>query len=469
MSIMPPFIVDHDYCTSTGNSKNQPSDDIHVEKAISMLIKYDVLEKTDGFEALTTACIRKKLSDTPGYKSGVPIKFKTGGQPLCLTYTPQSRKGSSDATDRTKAARAMVNKLTHHDDTLPENEIIVKVGGDKGVGTTKSVFQVCNVEKPNSAKNTIVFNVFKASDSEPNMRTAMKVNDGQVDALDGHVWRDKTIVVHIMGDYEYLTRMYGLSGASGKYFCLWCYITKSDAMIPPDQKAPNQSRSLHDIQEYHDKLVEAGAHRSKASEFMNCINKPYFNIPLEREFAKLDVKVFTYQQHTSGDIDEPVLKPVHFDLYAESIQRAFSLEDEVSELKDKATAMQERVQAILMNDDNSGSDSDDDNEPSLAQLCRLERQIKQNLAAAKEKPEVIRSLFSAVSSCVENVCPDLLSDAEAIRATYQPLLLLFGECHNLYSVSRVLTDTEIVKLGESVQALMVYYRQQFPTSSVFPK
>ncbi|XP_070551522.1 uncharacterized protein [Ptychodera flava] len=84
------------------------------------------------------------------------------------------------------------NKLTTHDGYIPNDQIWVKVGGDKGGGSMKSVFEICNVEFPNSVKNTVVWNLFAAADSEVNLRTAMRVNKGHVYQLDGHKWKQKT-------------------------------------------------------------------------------------------------------------------------------------------------------------------------------------------------------------------------------------------------------------------------------------
>ncbi|XP_070571009.1 uncharacterized protein [Ptychodera flava] len=114
-----PVICDHDYCltnqeiSTTACSQNDQTDhDQNPEKslpvplAIQTLLQAENLDESPGFEELTTACMKKKLSTTTGYKSGVPIKLKTRGQPICLTYTPQSRKTSGEASERTKAKRA---------------------------------------------------------------------------------------------------------------------------------------------------------------------------------------------------------------------------------------------------------------------------------------------------------------------------------------------------------------------------
>ena len=40
---------------------------------------------------------------------------------------------------------------------MPENEVWIKIGGDHGSISFKLCLQVCNVEKPNSKENTVVF------------------------------------------------------------------------------------------------------------------------------------------------------------------------------------------------------------------------------------------------------------------------------------------------------------------------
>ena len=49
----------------------------------------------------------------------------------------------------------------------------VKAGGDKGGGTFKAGFQLCNVPKPNSPENTCLFCVFEAPDLYVNLHVAL--------------------------------------------------------------------------------------------------------------------------------------------------------------------------------------------------------------------------------------------------------------------------------------------------------
>lgn len=115
----------------------------------------------------------------------------------------------------------------------------MKLGGDKGgdvLNTFKMNFQICNVPKPNSVHNTCVFSCFEAADSVTNLHSALDRFGDQVEQLMSMKWRYKCIAtfnksmtphlyelpyrelslrVFLCGDYEFLSRMYGLSGASG--------------------------------------------------------------------------------------------------------------------------------------------------------------------------------------------------------------------------------------------------------------
>lgn len=58
-------------------------------------------------------------------------------------------------------------------DSIPDTEIWIKIGGDKGGGTTKFYYQITNTSKTNSINNTVVFCMFAADESVPNMHTAL--------------------------------------------------------------------------------------------------------------------------------------------------------------------------------------------------------------------------------------------------------------------------------------------------------
>ena len=50
-------------------------------------------------------------------------------------------------------------KLTWHDGTIPDDEIWLKLDGDKGDGYFKMNFQIVNTPAPNSVRKTFVANI----------------------------------------------------------------------------------------------------------------------------------------------------------------------------------------------------------------------------------------------------------------------------------------------------------------------
>ena len=81
------------------------------------------------------------------------------------------------------------NRLTWHENVLPESEVRVKIGGDKGGGTFKMSFQVGNVSTPNAPENTFVVAIFEGRDSSSNLHIALDQYRDQIFNISGCTWR----------------------------------------------------------------------------------------------------------------------------------------------------------------------------------------------------------------------------------------------------------------------------------------
>lgn len=82
-----------------------------------------------------------------------------------------------------------MERLTWHDGRLPQDEIWLKIGGDKGGGTFKMAVQLVNVLKPNSTKNTCVFSIFEAPDNVTNLTVMAQRFQHQVNSLESKQWK----------------------------------------------------------------------------------------------------------------------------------------------------------------------------------------------------------------------------------------------------------------------------------------
>ncbi len=112
------------------------------------------------------------------------------------------------------------------------------------------------------------------------------------------LFRGYTIRLFQSGDYEYLCKIYWLSGASGicdlfKYFifkiltsigqhnCLWCTIPSSKLAEPPSKRTPFPLRSLESLAEDHRKFLTQGKGNLKVAKlYNNVIGDTLFDIPL---------------------------------------------------------------------------------------------------------------------------------------------------------------------------------------------
>lgn len=81
------------------------------------------------------------------------------------------------------------NQLIWHNGLIPQNELWVKVGGDKGGSSFNMSLQLVNVQKPNSVKNSCVFTLFEAPDSLANLHIALDRYNDEIIDLQSSMWK----------------------------------------------------------------------------------------------------------------------------------------------------------------------------------------------------------------------------------------------------------------------------------------
>eukprot|EP00731_Ephydatia_muelleri_P007260 Em0003g1508a len=102
--------------------------------------------------------------------------------------------------------------------------------------------------------------------------------------------KNYTLRVFMHGDYEYLGGIYRISGASGRQPCMFCTITSNEIQKPPSKRQKCPNRSVESIISWNQKFLQAGGDAKKVKNFMNCISKPFFNIPLTQEGKVLAIE-----------------------------------------------------------------------------------------------------------------------------------------------------------------------------------
>ena len=169
--------------------------------------------------------------------------------------------------------------LTWHEGAIPADEIWIKFGGDHGKGSMKFCIQVLNVSKPNSKKNTFVVGFAEVKDSYENLKVCMDIFKKDLDELQNTVWKNRTIKLYLFRDYEFLTKMYGLSGAAGKHPCLWCLTSKTNMKA---SASCDEARSLKMIETSHRRFQNYGRGKKEiVGRYYNCLNKPLVSTELD--------------------------------------------------------------------------------------------------------------------------------------------------------------------------------------------
>ena len=98
------------------------------------------------------------------------------------------------------------------------------------------------------------------------------------------------MVVFLFGDYEFLCAMCGLSGAAGKFPCLWCTYSTDEIQHPEPQRGNAcEYRSLDTLNKDLGKFREEfGSELKKAKKANNVIDEPFFFQFLFVKFVFLD-------------------------------------------------------------------------------------------------------------------------------------------------------------------------------------
>ena len=174
-----------------------------------------------------------------------------------------------------------LNKLFQHS-FIPDDEIHLKIGGDHGGGSFKMSFQVGNVLNPNKPENTVIFSTQKPRIKKLILHCAW--NDLKLTEQFNKIkWQNKKFRIFLFRDYEFLCSMYGLSGASGRYPCLWCHIPSSAlAVYKEERENMYPPRTLETLTDNLNLFQVTFNHDLKqAKNAYNVIDDIFFKIPLD--------------------------------------------------------------------------------------------------------------------------------------------------------------------------------------------
>lgn len=256
-------------------------------------------------------------------------------------------------------------KLTSHEGVIPENEIWIKLLGDKGGGSFKMCFQIMNCEKANSPDNTVIFACFKAPDSYSNLKLVLDYYVDAIDSLDSWLWQEHNIKVFISGDIAFLCSLLGLSTATSTYPCYSCLIDKKMTQTSVKRRGKVEPRTLHHIKEMHRKFMnEVQGDRKKQSKYYNVVEEPILDIDidqiaipylhilhgivkkhhdmLELECHNLDCLIAAEKAGQDFETSE-----THFDQYVDNVRAILQLEKKVQHYTERIDHLNDTDQFSL--------------------------------------------------------------------------------------------------------------------------
>ena len=180
----------------------------------------------------------------------------------------------------------------YHHEGIPTEQVWVKFGGDHGGKSFKFCFRIVNTKNPNSFRNTIPVCVFSGKDNPACIVHNLKSSEWE----SGSGCKFKIKILRC-GEYEFLTTLYGLSGASGLHPCLFCTTDKKNMQLPPEHRLQSTLWTLHTLHTNHMSFIEAGGNLIKAKFHCNVIRPAKLQFPINDvciPVLHLDLEVFAW-------------------------------------------------------------------------------------------------------------------------------------------------------------------------------
>eukprot|EP00731_Ephydatia_muelleri_P000867 Em0001g867a len=435
-----------------------------------------------GEERMRCICRRIVGSNLKGEMALFSFPSTSGGEELrvaALVYIPDVVLKVVDLLEENQRT----GRLTWHDGVIPASEIWLKLGGDKGGGSFKMNFQIVNVAAPNSVHNTCVFCCFEADDTVTNLRIALDRYKDQVAHLQGMQWRQYTIKLFMCGDYEFITRMYGLSGASGCYPCLYCLVFHENMVKPLSARGHAPPRTYESICTDHQRYIASGVRRKQVKHFYNCITEPIFNIPIEQLYGLLEDECHALDLELALLSSEEAHSS--FDTYSQELQMLRSLQSDLKQAEEAYAVLQQMttyVSLVIGENDPVTADFFVQCEEKKKYLGKLALDdALQSIGVHRQQyfggAFVGNHVHQALKECnIQKLCRSLCETAKnklphrSTQAEHRTEILvkafsMFARCHNIYD-HNFIDETQAHALEEAVGEFMTFFRESFPQATV---
>ena len=377
----------------------------------------------------------------------------------------------------------------------------------------KMSVQVANLDKPNSREHTHVIAMVNAKDTFEVLKQLIININPEVQKLKEIKWNSKSIKVFLFGDYAFVCDVFGLSGARGKYPCLWCLTTSDD--IQTVSQGPIEDRTLTSIHKDHEKYLEAGNKKMLAKQFHNCIRQPLMDIEIEMVVPMyLHILLgIVLKHHTSLEAKTHIIDEKLANLFSEShsyndmgltsFDNHVRLLKRIEELKEKVidlevlvadsinTKQKVKFEAELLKSAQELTELNDSlNETPLKQgtgpvTSGIEGVLLKHKIDTKGyhggsfignhcHKYMHDQVYTDITKYIIDKTATLTNDehilqlAQDIRLTFDTLNESFSKVHFQISHCRKIDQSELNSIQVNIQTYMDNYRKYFP-NKVIPK
>ena len=416
------------------------------------------------------------------------------------------------------------NTLTWHNDTIPRDEVWIKIGGDHGGESFKMMLQVANIISPNAKQNTHLVCIVDCKDTPENIREVLLPMKTQITNLQKMMWNEKKIRLFLFGDYDFLLKMYGISGAQSTHPCLWCKASKTQTQKAPVEQPTVPVRSLQNIKSDHMKYHKAGSKKQTAKAYNNVTLAPVWDIELQhvappylhlllgitkKHHLLLEKECHTLDEEIAKALakeDSPVDENTDFGKFVLNLRLIHKKEAEMDRLERRGTNC-----SFLEIYGQDNPQNQEEREDICDQLHELEEEIT-TLKEADVKltflsgpvtanlDSVLKSNNIAVQAyhgrsfignhchkymktqVIDSICKSVLQKAmeltdathihtaaDDIEDKFRNLNNLFSRVHERISHKGPIVAAEVNEIQKTVDGYMEFFRRSFPRVPIIPK
>ena len=329
------------------------------------------------------------------------------------------------------------------------------------------------------------------------------IND-QIEALRKMQWRGKAVRVFVCGDYEFKTKLFGLSGAQGLHPCLWCDISKTEMQQDPSDIPSPRLRTLSGLKEDNDRFQAEGGDKTKAKLFNNAIERPIWDIELEqvvipwlhillgvvkKHIVAMEKECHQLDMEIAGKLKENVdLKTKTttelYRCYVRACKNLEKAEQKLSKYKIRKDKQKKASQKIIVS---KLKDKVKKLDYRKGPICTYLAELKKKHNVREEgqhggsyngnscnkfmEPNVFSEICSGIVVKAEELthCNELRNKANEMKKRFIKLNQRFHFVHKLVGHAKPIQENEIMGIQHAIQSYMDYLRLAFPKESIVPK